>query len=263
MLFSEALATLHAADGGWQALIGEDWLQGRTLFGGLQAALAVRALRQCIPQQWPLRVVQTTFIAPVPPGPVRIEGHVLRTGQSAIHAQARIVERGKTLCSVLAIFGQGRASALRLTPAQPDRGERADEKTELPYGAGIAPPFTQHFVMRWTGGRPPFSGATANTTRIHVRHREAQVLDEAHAIALADTVPSPGLSMLTQPAMASSLTWMLEFVDHRFGFPHEAFWRMDTEVTAGGDGYLAQSALLWNPDGVLCALSRQSVAVFG
>ena len=63
--------------------------------------------------------------------------------------------------------------------------------------------------------------------------------------------------------MASSLTWTLEFTDHRFDFPHEAFWRMDTEVTAASDGYLAQTALLWNPAGGLCALSRQSVVVFG
>lgn len=30
-----------------------------------------------------------------------------------------------------------------------------------------------------------------------------------------------------------------------------------------GDGYLAQSALLWNPQGRLCALNHQSVVVFG
>lgn len=263
VIFSEVLDTLRAAQNGWQADIPDDWQQGRTAYGGLQTALAVGALRRLVPADLPLRVAQTTFMAPVPAGAVRLETRVLRTGKSAVHAECRIGDGEQALCTVLAIFGRGRDSALRIAPSQPEPQETPDAQRELPYRAGLTPAFTQHFAMRWTGGGMLFSGAASNATRIHVRHREAQPLAEAHVIALADTVPSPGLSMLHKPAMASSLTWTLEFVDHHFDFPHEAFWRMDTEVTAAGDGYLAQSALLWNPQGRLCALSRQSVVVFG
>ena len=45
----------------------EDWLQGRTLFGGLQAAVAFAAMRSLVPQA-PLRSLQATFLAPVPGG---------------------------------------------------------------------------------------------------------------------------------------------------------------------------------------------------
>ncbi|MFA5940407.1 MAG: thioesterase family protein [Sinimarinibacterium sp.] len=267
MIFTEAVDTVRPGvrpgNGGWQADIGEDWLQGRTAFGGLQTALAIRALRQQVPDGLPLRVAQTTFMAPVPAGPVRLDARILRTGKSAVHGECRIAAGDQTLCMVMAIFGSSRTSGLRLSPAPADIPDNGDPKREFRYVQGISPSFAQHFVMRWSRGDRLFSGSTQTFTSIHVRHRDPQPLDETHVIALADTVPSPGLSMLSKPAMASSLTWTLELLDHRFDYPHDAFWRMDTEVTAGGDGYLAQSAHLWNPDGRLAALSRQSVVVFG
>jgi acyl-CoA thioesterase len=246
MTHSELLRSL-AADGrdAWQLVLGEDWLQGRTAFGGLQAALAVRALRDLVPA-----------------GPLRLRGRVLRTGGSTVHAECRIVDGEQTLCLVLAIFGKARASALRIAPAQPDAGLADDPRREFPYIDGVTPAFTRHFVMRWARGGFPFQGAAEPATCIHVRHREPQTLDETHIVALADTVPSPGLSLLRQRAMASSLTWTLELFDQRTHYSHEAFWRMDTEVSVAAEGYLGQSAQLWTPDGTLAALSRQSVVVF-
>jgi acyl-CoA thioesterase len=265
MTHSEILDSLSAdGSGGWQLMLGEDWLQGRTAFGGLQAALAVRALRDLVPAELPLRALQTTFIAPVPAGPVKLRGRLLRTGSSTMHAECRIVDGDQTLCLVVAVFGKPRRSELDIQPVQADPQRRDDPGREQPYVEGITPMFTRHFVFRWAPDSSfPFQGATEPKTCIHVRHREPQTLDETHIIALADTVPSPGLSMLKQRAMASSMTWTLELFDQRTDFSSGAFWRMDTEVTAATDGYLGQSALLWTPDGRLSALSRQSVVVFG
>ncbi|MES0873835.1 acyl-CoA thioesterase [Sinimarinibacterium thermocellulolyticum] len=263
MIFRELLDSLRRDDEGWQVAVGEDWLQGRTAFGGLQAALCVRALRDHVPADLPLRALQTTFVAPVPAGMVRLQGRVLRIGGFTVHAECRIVDGEQTLCLVVAIFGKSRGSELAIAPPQPDAGRAADGGREFRYVEGVTPAFTQHFVMRWSQGGFPFQGASEPRTCIHVRHREAQALDETHLIALADTVPSPGLSVLRKRAMASSMTWTLELFDQRTQFAFDAFWRMDTEVTAGADGYLGQSAQLWTPDGRLAALSRQSVVVFG
>src|SRR3546814_13544099 len=45
MQFSQLLSAMRGADGEWQVDVPADWQQGRTLLGGLQAALAVRAMR--------------------------------------------------------------------------------------------------------------------------------------------------------------------------------------------------------------------------
>lgn len=48
MRFSEAMQTVTRHGDGWQATVSEDWLQGRSAFGGLQAALArVRCASWC------------------------------------------------------------------------------------------------------------------------------------------------------------------------------------------------------------------------
>ncbi|MDP9139305.1 MAG: thioesterase family protein [Pseudomonadota bacterium] len=262
MIFSEVLDSVRASADGFVADIGDDWLQGRTAFGGLQSALAIRALRQVIGNDIPLRVVQTTFMAPVPGGVVQLQPRVLRVGKSATHAECRIVLDGQVLCLVIAVFGSTRESTVQVAPARPEK-PAAEQAKELPYIPGVVPVFTQHFSMRWAEGRFPFTGASDPRTVIHVRHREEQTLGEGHLIALADTVPSPGLSLLKKPAMASSMTWTLELLDHDFDVAHDAHWRMDTEVTAAANGYMAQSASLWSPKGKLAALSRQSVVVFG
>lgn len=262
MIFSEVLDSVRASGDGFVADVGEDWLQGRTAFGGLQTALAIRALRELTGNASPLRVAQTTFMAPVPKGVVQLQPRVLRVGKSATHAECRIVLDGQVLCLVVAVFGGERESTIRIAPPRPDK-PLAGQAKELRYTPGVTPAFTQHFSMRWAEGQFPFTGAPEPRTVIHVAHREPQMHGEGHIIALADTVPSPGLSMLKKLAMASSMTWTLELLDHDFETAAGEHWRMDTEVTAAANGYMAQSASLWSPSGKLAALSRQSVVVFG
>lgn len=262
MRFDEVLAGVVPDGPDWTCAVPEDWAQGRTVFGGLQAALAVRALRALVPAV-PLRVLQTTFMAPVPAGPLQLRARVLRTGKSAIHTECRLMDGEQTLCLVVAIFGSARESAIAVAPTPPPAPAPDDPKKELPFVPGVTPAFTQHFQFRWSEGGMPYTGAREPRTKIHLRHRENAALDETHVIALADAIPSPGISMFRKPAMSSSLTWTLEILDHDHTFAADGWWRIDAEITAGRDGYLAQSAELWNPAGRLAALSRQSVVVFG
>ncbi|QHS10215.1 acyl-CoA thioesterase II [Sinimarinibacterium sp. NLF-5-8] len=262
--FNQLLDAVHLDDDGLCHSQGHpDWTQGRTLFGGLQTALAVRVLRQKIGDALPLRSVQTTFMAPVPPAAFTLVPQILRMGGSTIHGECRIVSGDDVLCSVVAVFGKSRPSSIRIAPARPEIERDPDAAAELPFIDGLTPAFTQHFQLRWAQGGFPFTGAAQPRTRIHVRFRQPQTLTEAHLIALADTVPSPGLSVLKKPAMASSMTWTLELFDQRTEFAAQDWWRMDTVIDAAAEGYLGQSAHLWTPDGQLAALSRQTVVAFG
>lgn len=266
MRYSQVLATLRPHDGGWVAVVPDTWAQGRTVFGGLQVALAVRAMRDLVSPTVPLRVLQTSFIAPIAPGDVRIEASVLRQGKSATQVEARILDQGRTACVVLAVFGESRTSVLDIRP-QPPSLPPAEAAKPFVYMEGIAPAFTQHVTTRWLGGVSVFQGRSEPRTGIYVSFRDDPyagpgAVGEGQIIGYADIVPTPGLSMLKQPAMASSLTWTLELLTDDFGQAREGLWLMDTEVTAGRNGYLNQSATLWSPEGEAVALSRQSVVVF-
>jgi len=253
--FAEVLALDESA------AIPDEWQQGRTLFGGLQAALALRAMRRLVPTDIPLRTLQASFIAPVPAGVVEIEARVLRVGKSTIHVEARLLEGGQTACLLLGIFGRARESVIRVTQVQSPPQRSIADSLEQPYLPGLTPAFTQYLQFRWALNAP-YSGASEARTQVHVRLRDEAPVGEAQLIALADSIPSPGLSLLKKPAIASSLTWTLELLRNDYDPDPQGFWRMDAELSAAADGYLNQSAVLWSPDGRAIALSRQSVVAF-
>ncbi|NKF23673.1 acyl-CoA thioesterase [Solimonas marina] len=264
MRFSQVLEAMTGEGGTWRAPVSETWTQGRTLFGGLQAALAWRAMRDLVGADAPLRTLQTTFIAPVPAGEVRVTARVLRRGKSATHVEAQLFDGEQLACAVLGVFGLPRESVIRIEPTHPQDLPATDSLREMPYLDGRTPAFTQHLAFRWAHGKLPFQGGAEARTQIYVRLRDETVASgEAQLIALADSIPSPGLSVLSRPAMASSMTWTLELLGGDYDARPDAWWLMDAEVTAARDGYLSQTATLWSADGRAVALSRQSVVAFG
>lgn len=262
MQFSQLLAAVHGADGEWQVDVPADWQQGRTLFGGLQAALAVRAMRGLVPASTPLRTLQATFISPVPGGKLRIVARVLRSGRSATHVEADLYDGDQIACRALGIFGLPRESVLAIAPEPPSVPATIEQARELRYVDGVTPAFTQHLSFRWGGGVFPFRGGAEPKTQIYVQLRDEAAVGEAQLIALADSIPSPGLSVLTTRAQASSLTWTLELLGNEYDAAADGWWLMDAEVSAASHGYMSQSATLWSPDRRAIALSRQSVVVF-
>lgn len=245
--------------------ISDDWLQGRSSFGGLQAAFALAAMRQLTGVTAPLRVLQTTFIAPVGGGDVQVIARTLRAGKSVTHIEARLMQGEDTACLVVGIFGAARESAIQVPMTVRDAPQGPEGLRDLPFAKGIAPNFTQHFQWRWASGGWPYSGSCEPYTRIWLKHRAptgATLFDaEIAFVALADAVPSPALSMMKVPKSSSSLTWSLELLRDT---PPQAdgFWRIDSDIHQAREGYVAQTAIVVAPDNQPVALSRQAVVVF-
>lgn len=263
MLYSEVLDSVkEQAGGGWNAVVSEDWLQGRSVFGGLQAGLALRAMRFVVPGGVPLRSLQTTFLAPVPAGSLHLQARVLRAGKSATHVEAQLTDGQQTLCTAIGIFGAARPSVVQIAPVRP--AVVCDKPLTFPYLPGITPAFTQHFDVRWLRGGLPFTGSkeTRNVLEIGLRDAGSSLASEEHVLGIADFIPPIALSLLKKPSVGSSMTWMIEFLgNYAGGLPLQG-WRMDAELVAAGDGYTSQSGLLWGPDGSPVALSRQNMVVF-
>lgn len=254
------MSRAEASAGEFAVEVPEDWLQGRTLFGGLQGAIAFQAMRSLVPGV-PLRSLQGTFLAPVPGGMVRSRARVLRSGKSATHVESRIVDGDNTLALFVAVFGVSRASAVTLRPKQPVVTQ--ENPVQLAYREGVMPAFTQHFKARWIKGGPPYTGSTQAESVIELGMHDTGRATEAHLIAMADFIPPVALSFLKAPVAAASLTWMLEpLVEDVSAMPLEG-WRIDAQMVAADSGYTNQSLVLWGPGGVPVALGRQSMVVFG
>jgi acyl-CoA thioesterase len=241
-----------------------EWMQGRSVFGGLQAALALRAMRAHVPPQTPLRTLQITFIAPIA-GHLRARATVLRAGANAVHVEARLAGIDGALAMLaIGVFGTPRTSAVSIAPVQPVIAAQ-ETVVELAYVQDVMPAFIQHFDARWLRGALPYTGSTERVHVVDVGLRDADDAraTEAHVLALADFVPPIGLSFLRAPANGSTLTWMLELLADHFDHHAPRGWRVDCELFAARDGYTNQSVTLWAPDGSPAALSRQSMLVFG
>ena len=197
MRFSQAMQSVERHGDSWRAQVGEDWLQGRSAFGGLQAALGLRAMRELVSPDMPLRSLQTTFVAPVPAGPVTIRAQQLRAGRSACQVEASLCDGDQTLCRLVAVFGSARPSSLHFQPEQPVVESSASR--ELRYVEGLTPAFMQHFSPRWLRGDLPFSGGHQRDSVLQVSLRDDGPVDETHVLAFADFIPPIALGMFSEP----------------------------------------------------------------
>ena len=261
MRLTDVLDTVTREGDGWRAEVPEDWLQGRSAFGGVQGALALRAMRALVPAEVPLRSLQMTFLAPVEQGTVRIEAKLLREGKNTLQVEARLVDGAQTLCLVVGIFGRLRESLVHWRPRY-DVVPVPAEVAPFPYLPGITPAFTQHFRARWLRGDLPFSGGSDPSSVVQLSLREPETMGECQIVAYADFIPPLALSMLKGPTPGSSLTWMLQLLSDRRDLPSDN-WRIDAQLDAAIGGYTHQGLTLWGPDGTAVAIGRQAMVVFG
>lgn len=263
MRLTEIVATLRPQGEDFVVDTPADWTQGRTLFGGLQAALLVHAMRQRIGADIPLRSLQTTFVGPVGTGRLALRARVLRTGKSAIHVEAQIVDDGQVLCTAIAVFGRARRSVLEIALPAARAARSPEASLQIPWVPGVSPDFTGYLEQRWAQGAFPFGAGAEPRTQVHLRYRDEPVVNESLLIALGDSIPSPAISILDRPAAASSLCWTLELLRDRWPTSGDGWWLMQAEASAAADGYVYQAATLYDPEGSAVALSRQSAVVFG
>ncbi|HET6338479.1 MAG TPA: thioesterase family protein [Polyangiales bacterium] len=260
--FSELLARATTDASGSSLSVPDDWMQGRSVFGGLQVAFALQAMRAIVPDA-PLRTLQASFVAPVS-GTMRARTRILRQGKNATQVETRIGDDAADQAVVLAAFGTARSSIVARTFIQPEI-EVPERVVEMPRDKNSAlPQFTSHFHVRMLHGQPPFSGSTSWKSVLEISmDEESGFATEAHLVAIADFIPPIAMSHLTSPAPGSTLTWMLEPLVDRFEGVSLQGFRVDAELLAARDGYSNQSVRIFGADGTALALSHQTMLVFG
>lgn len=241
--------------------IPEDWTQGRTTFGGLLAAIALRALAPVAPER-ALRSFVMSCMAPAGAGPLHVTTEVLRSGKSLVHARATL-SQGTTQCATLvAGFGTTRASKLDFAGFAAPSGAAPQSLVRLPYIEGAMPKFTRHFDYRLMPGAGPAPAGTGGHLGGYVRSLDAARFDVSLIAALIDSFPAPILTMLTAPAPVSTATWMVNFTHARSTQTIDDFCRLEADTQSVGEGYGSVDAKLWDAQGKLLALSQQLVVEF-
>lgn len=242
----------------------DSWGQGRTVFGGLSAALAFRVLRAEVPADRPLRSLNVSFVGPLATETdFGFQVEVLRSGKYVTQAEARVVQNGEVCLVLLASFGVQRDSVTGVEALEAPPFERPEKPGLFPYIPGVTPQFFQHLDMTIQDGNMPFSGSSTSHHGGFMRFKEAPAeWTESHLIALIDTWPPTLLQQLKTPAPASTLTWNLEFLHPHRPVASDAWFGYRAITRQAGEGYGHSEANIWDEHGELVAVSRQTITVF-
>lgn len=259
MSFSEVLKNVTRDGDVFRVEPSEEWRQGRTLFGGLSAALALTATTQAFPDLPPLRAAEIAFIGPAA-GALAFKPRLLRSGKSATFVEVEATSNAETVFGAILLFAAARPSrhvygTLAMPRVAPPEG------LPLFFDSPAAPRFSRQFELRIAGGAHPVSGATKPEMLLWIRHRDAQAPNTlASILALGDVPPPAAMTMFTEPAPISTVTWSVEILDNAFA---GADWHLlHVEAESVRDGYSSQRMTLWNAKGVPLLSARQTVALF-
>ncbi|MEL8056718.1 MAG: thioesterase family protein, partial [Pseudomonadota bacterium] len=244
------------------AHVPESWMQGRTTYGGLTAALSLQAAMGIV-DDIPIRSAQVAFVGPVG-GDVKITPTLLRRGKNTAYVSVNIAaESGVTAQSIFA-FGKAKESAVHFddmpmpTVPAPDEIESFFDKDRP------RPGFTQNFDMLLASGGRPVSGSKDKSIGLWMRHLDPDTPQDATAVlAIGDAPPPAVLSMFSAPVRISSMTWMAEFMTDTIATDPAGWFFAQHTAQYAKDGYSSQSMRLWNRQGEPILVGRQTIAVFG
>ncbi len=258
--FSELLNSLKQT-GEQQSTVNvtNNWMQGRTTYGGMSAALCYQAVVNDFPDLPPLRSAQINFIGPVG-GDVNVTTKVMRQGRSVAYVSAEMMGEKGLATQAVFCFGTSRESRLDQDFTSPPVVPNVENSSDF-FDSGFGPSFASNYDCLLAKGGHPVSGSDAFEHFIWVRHKDPQANDLAALIGIADMPPPAVLPMFKEFAPISSMTWMMNFLKEDIS-TEDGWWLMRSAAEHARNGYSSQDMQVWNKAGELVIAARQNVAVF-
>jgi acyl-CoA thioesterase len=234
------------------AHIPSEWLQGRTAYGGLSAAIALAATKAAFADLPPLRSAQIAFVGPLS-GDVAASPTLLRRGKNSAYVTCDVIGPDGIGLHALFLFMASRPSAINhLDLTAPDI---APPEANLVDPAKLPQGFLTNFDLSvWT--------ASDGTVRRWVRLRDRTGLDpEIELIAIADALPPAAMTLAKDWGPISTTTWQLNLVTDTV-HTTDSWWLLEARTLHAGHGSSSQTMTIWNRDGTPIATATQSVALF-
>ncbi len=242
------------------AHISPGWMQGRTAYGGISAAIALHAARMAHPTDKPLRSAQISFVGPVG-GDCTVHTRLVRDSKSSQFVTADVTGAAGLGTHALFTFSNPRTSHLDHNHlCMPD--VPAPEKLEPIPEHPMRPVFTQHFDMRPSTGPNLIMGQDSADLLTWVRFCEEPVCDPAVALlALGDALPPAALKLMRVFGPVSSMNWTLQMLCDAPA-TDDGWWLLRSTTHYARQGFSAQDMTIWNRTGQPIAIGGQGVALY-
>ena len=250
--------------------IPDSWAQGRTVYGGLTAALIYHSMNALVleatpDENRPIRYLNISFIGPIMiNAPISFEVELLRSGRSASQLITYVKQNGKTCVIGQACFGIKRESKIHITDKIQHMMEKPKKANFIPQIPKVVPKFLRHIDINIQEGRLPFMRSKKDHLHGWMRYKKTpKSINDGLIIALIDAWPCTILQQLKRPAPASTMNWNIEFPQNSSTIQNKEWLAYQSSTVQATDGYVHTDASVWNEAGELLALSRQTVGVFG
>ncbi len=261
MSFAALIAGADQREHGFALTVPEEWLQGRTAYGGLSAALSlIAAMRIGGEGLPPLRSASVSFVGPAS-GLAEVSARVLRRGKNATWIGAEVTCGGACTLTATFVFMGPVDSSVHLNHQTAPTGLIAAE-----VGRSFEPhPHMPVFVRSNFDVR--FAVPKAEDKRAEicwwVRLKDRAVLEPMVEVMLvADALPPGILPLLTPATPVSSMTWITNLLTPAPS-TRDGWWLLRSSADYSERGCSSQHMGLWNADGEPVVSGMQSVAVFG
>ncbi|WP_114952183.1 acyl-CoA thioesterase [Sphingosinicella terrae] len=236
-------------------VVPDRWMQGRTVYGGLSAALALAATLGRWDDLPPLRSAQIAFVGPLA-GALEIRTELLRRGRSAAFVQADVASAAGLGVRATFLFVAARESHVDLA------ADASGPETPPPMTEAFEPPpgvaFIRNFELRMT--------AEERDGQAHIA-RWARLLDRdglhpmVELLAVGDVLPPAAMRLFTRPGPISSMNWHLNLLADPPATT-DGWWLLRSTADQARHGYSGQQMSIRDAAGRLVATATQSVALF-
>ena len=203
--FNQPLAAMSQIKASVSVTLPDDWLQGRTSYGGLSAALCYAAALRAKEDLPPLRSAQFAFIGPAV-GELVITPTLLRRGKSAAFVGVDLMGEAGIAARALLCFGAERPSEQAYLDIAAPGVPTVDDSRDFFNRKGV-PGFTQHFQGRLAQGATPCTPDHEPDMMVWVRHDDDDLPQGlTPVIALGDALPPASMIKFFKAAPVSSMT---------------------------------------------------------
>lgn len=237
----------------------ENWMQGRTLYGGASALIAYTQAIRAFPDLPPLRAAQIGFVAPVG-DTVELSAEVVRQGRNVTQLRSEIRSGGQLALTAFWLFGTAReANALFAGHRPADFPAPAGQCEPVMHDKG--PSFIRNnFELRRA---QQTSGRGAPVVRRWARLTGGEGLDTVSSLVLmGDVLPPGAMRAMRRQGPISSINWSFNLLNPA---PEtgDGWWLAENASQYADAGYSSERLRLWNSDGEQVLDGLQQVAIFG
>jgi acyl-CoA thioesterase len=257
MSLPELLRTARCEPGRLAVGIPECWMQGRTTYGGLSAALAHEAARTAIDGLPPLRAAQVAFIGPVA-GDVEVTSQVERQGRNASWVRSELRCAGQLCLAATFVFMGPSDSAVALDHLPVDR-------SVLPPGEALLVPEQPGpvFLSQFENRRAvPLHGDGSVSNWVRLKERCDSIDPFTHLLVVGDGLPPGAKTLMNWAAPVSSMVWQAGFLTSQPA-TRDGWWLLRSAADFAQAGASTQAMHIWNSDRQPVASGTQSIAIFG